>query len=138
MKKNFIYVIGLTILVGGFLYVSSLEKEVTSTSEKVIKHVTFDEGVQVIAGNPSMVILDVRTPEEYAQGHLAGAINVNVESGTFDEEISKLDKNTSYFVYCRSGRRSAVAVSRMKDLSFSSTYNLLGGIQSINPTSLVR
>ena len=138
MKKTFIYIVALVILVSGFLYVFSPEQKRLSTSGKAINHVTFDEGSQIIAKNPSMIILDVRTPEEYAQGHLAGAINVNVESVTFDEYISKLDRNISYFVYCRSGRRSAVAVKRMEDLGFSSTYNLLGGLQNINSTSLVR
>jgi rhodanese-related sulfurtransferase len=75
-----------------------------------------------------VVSLDVRTADEFAEGHLINAININVESGNFEAEIEKLDKNTTYAVYCRSGRRSAVAVDLMKKAGFTSLYNLDGGV----------
>ena len=75
-----------------------------------------------------VVSLDVRTADEFAEGHLIDAININVESGNFEAEIEKLDKNTTYAVYCRSGRRSAVAVDLMKKAGFTSLYNLDGGV----------
>jgi rhodanese-related sulfurtransferase len=74
-----------------------------------------------------VVSLDVRTADEFAEGHLIDAININVESGNFEAEIEKLDKNTTYAVYCRSGRRSAIAVDLMKKAGFTSLYNLDGG-----------
>ncbi len=75
-----------------------------------------------------VVSLDVRTADEFAEGHLINAININVESGNFEAEIEKLDKNTTYAVYCRSGRRSAIAVDLMKKAGFASLYNLDGGV----------
>ena len=75
-----------------------------------------------------VVSLDVRTADEFAEGHLINAININVESGNFEAEIEKLDKNTTYAVYCRSGRRSAIAVDLMKKAGFTSLYNLDGGV----------
>lgn len=71
-------------------------------------------------------IIDVRTAEEFQAGHLDGAININVESPNFDQEISELDKVGDYFVYCRSGRRSAIAVSRMSELGFTNLTDLGG------------
>jgi rhodanese-related sulfurtransferase len=75
-----------------------------------------------------VVSLDVRTADEFAEGHLINAININVESGNFEAEIEKLDKNTTYAVYCRSGRRSAIAVDLMKKAGFTNLYNLDGGV----------
>ena len=75
-----------------------------------------------------VISLDVRTPGEFAEGHLVYAININVESGNFEAEIESLDKNAIYAVYCRSGRRSAVAVDLMKKAGFTNLYNLDGGV----------
>lgn len=74
------------------------------------------------------VILDVRTPEEFAAGHIEGAININVESPTFGDEIAGLDQDTAYAVYCRSGNRSQVALDAMKAAGFKNAYHLMGGI----------
>jgi rhodanese-related sulfurtransferase len=75
-----------------------------------------------------VVILDVRTKEEFAEGHIANAININVESDTFLSQIAKLDKSKTYAVYCRSGRRSADAVAKMSNEEFISLANLNGGV----------
>lgn len=75
-----------------------------------------------------VVTLDVRTPEEFKEGHLVNALNINVEGATFDSEVSKLDKDATYAVYCRSGRRSSVAIDRMKDAGFTNLVNMNAGI----------
>ena len=80
--------------------------------------------------NPSITILDVRTPGEYASGHIARSINVDFESSDFQKNVSTLDKSKSYAVYCHSGRRSALATAQMEKLGFKHLYNLGGGIQS--------
>ena len=77
---------------------------------------------------PGVVILDVRTKEEFDEGHIANAININVESDTFLSQIAKLDKSKTYAVYCRSGRRSADAVAKMSNEEFISLANLNGGV----------
>jgi rhodanese-related sulfurtransferase len=64
-------------------------------------------------------VIDVRTPAEYAAGHLAGAHNIDVEAGDFADRIAALDTGGAYLVYCRSGRRSAEAARRMAEAGFS-------------------
>ena len=80
---------------------------------------------------PGVVVVDVRTAGEYAQGHVDGAINVDVEAPTFDAQIAQLDKATTYAVYCHSGRRSTLATDAMGKAGFTSVYNLQGGIADL-------
>lgn len=80
------------------------------------------------AAEPNIIVLDVRTPGEFAQGRLANAINIDFQSGYFAEEVSKLDKNATYAVYCRSGNRSGEAVKVMEELGFTDMYDMNGGV----------
>ena len=75
-----------------------------------------------------VITVDVRTPGEFMTGHIEGAQNIDFESGNFENEISTLDKNGTYAVYCRSGNRSGQAVSIMHDAGFHNVYNLNGGV----------
>lgn len=72
--------------------------------------------------------LDVRTPGEYSQGHIQGAINIDVEAPTFDSNIAQLDKTKVYAVYCHSGNRSAVATADMAKQGFTHIFNLKNGV----------
>ena len=73
-------------------------------------------------------VLDVRRPEEYANGHLKNAILINwLDATAFDKGIEQLDKTRHYYIYCRSGRRSHDATLKMKSLGFT-VYDLKGGI----------
>lgn len=76
------------------------------------------------------VILDVRTPEEVAEGHLAGAKNIDVQDELFQQNIEQLNKNKTYLLYCRSGKRTAVAGAKMKASGFKKVYMMDGGITS--------
>lgn len=78
--------------------------------------------------NPGVVVLDVRTAGEFASGHIENAINIDVESGSFDSEIAKLDKTVEYAVYCHSGRRSGIAADKLAGAGFEKISNLEGGI----------
>lgn len=69
------------------------------------------------------VVIDVRTPEEFASGHLEGAVNIDVQSASFDAAVSELPTDGEYVVYCRSGNRSAAAIDRMEDLGFTAMTN---------------
>lgn len=97
-----------------------------SSASAATEDVNVDGFAQVIE-DPSIVILDVRTPEEFAQGHIAGSINIDVSNSNFVSEVSKLDKTKTYAVYCRSGNRSEVATAEMEKLGFTSLYNMTGG-----------
>ncbi len=71
-----------------------------------------------------LVILDVRTPEEYREIHVKGSRNIDWNGPDFQDQIGKLDKNASYKVYCLSGNRSGRAMELMKSLGFKDVENL--------------
>ena len=74
-------------------------------------------------------IIDVRSPEEFAAGHLEGAINLDYEGGTLEAELGSLDQGSAYIVYCQSGRRSALATTLMTEAGFTEVADL-GGIDA--------
>ena len=76
-------------------------------------------GQAVVGLSTESVLIDVRSPEEFAEGHLEGAININVESPEFGSEIWQLDPDKEYLVYCRSGRRSEIALKQMESMGLN-------------------
>lgn len=82
------------------------------------------------AKQADLVLLDVRTPEEFAAGHLEGAKNIDYKDTGFGAKMAALDKSKPYLVYCHSGRRSAAASEQMAAAGFSKVYNLDGGIEA--------
>lgn len=82
-----------------------------------------------VQSNENAVILDVRTEQEFNDGSIPGALNIDIYKGQgFIYQVEELDKSKSYYIYCRSGARSGQACNIMQQLGFDSTYNLLGGI----------
>ena len=77
---------------------------------------------------PQVVVLDVRTAEEFAEGHMPGAINLDIRGGKFAETLAGLDKSKTYLVHCAVGGRSAKACGQMDGLKFEKVVNLSGGI----------
>ena len=77
--------------------------------------------------DPNTILLDVRTPKEWAEGKIEPAVEMNVHDQDFEEQLQQLDKSKTYLVYCRSGRRSVTAAEIMVDNGFTSVYNLEGG-----------
>lgn len=89
------------------------------------------EAEELLAEQPtSVVVLDVRTPEEFAEGRIAGAENIDFYANDFAIQLDSLDKEQPYFVYCRSGNRSAQTIETMRSLGFTEVYELEGGILS--------
>lgn len=86
--------------------------------------VNASEAKQMIAAGAG--VIDVRTPEEYAQGHLVGAVNIDVEASDFSQKVSQLDKSVTYVVYCHSGRRAGIAIDEMQKLGFTDLNNAGG------------
>ena len=78
--------------------------------------------------DPKVVVLDVRTAEEFADGHMQGAINLDIRGGKFAETLAGLDKTKTYLVHCAVGGRSAKACGQMDGLKFEKVLNLSGGI----------
>lgn len=75
---------------------------------------------------PNTIVIDVRTPAEYAEGHLDGAVNIDVEDANFGTILSQLPTDGEYVVYCRSGNRSARAVEIMKGSGFTNVTDAHG------------
>lgn len=75
-------------------------------------------------GAHERIVIDVRTPQEYAAGHLPGALLLDLNSGQFAAEISQLDPAAEYLIYCRSGNRSGQAVAMLQEAGFTQVVNL--------------
>ena len=117
-------------LVGLVLVVLLLAAACSSGSDTAtIELVSPAEAAQVIDDDPAgLVVLDIRTPEEFNDVRLASAINVDFYDADFADQLDGLDKNDPYVMYCRSGNRSSDAVKTMKDLGFVEVYEIDGGI----------
>ena len=95
-----------------------------------MKRPDINQGVEEYRAREGAVLLDVRTPEEYAEGHVPGSVNVPLQS--IDKVASALaDKTKTVFVYCRSGARSSQAVAFMKQMGYTEVHNI-GGILDYN------
>lgn len=86
--------------------------------------------VRAALSDPAAVVLDVRTKGEWSGGHLKGARHLDVSGAGFDAGLKKLSKDKTYYVYCRSGGRSGMAVAKMQAQGFTA-HNVggLGGLQ---------
>lgn len=85
------------------------------------------EFIAAAQADTSAVILDVRQPSEYADGHLKGAVNLDwLNNDAFDQGMAKLSKDRTYYVYCRSGRRSHAAAVKLYENGFK-VFDLKGG-----------
>jgi phage shock protein E len=99
----------------------------SSTGSATTVNLNVSEFSQKIT-EPGVIILDVRTPEEFASGHIEGALNIDFNSGNFANEITRLNPSETYAVYCRSGSRSGQAASIMHKAGFHDVSNLNGGV----------
>ena len=119
MKKSVriaVSVVAATVLVGGL---SACGSSSSSNDTVPVGEVTL---------TPASNLIDVRTAEEFAEGAINGAKNIVLENGDLEKALPTLDKDAAYSVYCRSGRRSAVAVEMMKQAGFTNVTDL-GGIE---------
>lgn len=85
---------------------------------------------QLLTETKDAILLDVRTPDEYRQGAIKGALNVDIMGADFRNKIAGFDPLKTYFVYCKGGSRSAQACNYIAGLGFKNVYNLSGGIGS--------
>ena len=98
-----------------------------SSSDTSIGQITL-----VPAGN----VIDVRTASEFAEGHVQGARNLDIQNGDFENALETLDKDATYNVYCRSGRRSEVAVEMMRNAGFTNVVDLGASEEAAKALSL--
>ena len=101
-----------------------------ATGTTVVEVVSADDAAGVLASDPQAIVLDIRTPEEFATGWIEGAINIDFYAADFATQLDALDKNATYVVYCRSGNRTGQALQTFSGLGFSSVHAVDGGILS--------
>jgi len=109
----------------------TLEGQGTPSDTLQVQEVTSQEAFDLIQenhGNPDFVIFDVRTSSEFHDGHIEGALNIDVNLPSFSEELEQLASNDTYLVYCRSGNRSRTALAIMEDLGFTRIYHPANGV----------
>lgn len=118
MKKTFFTFLLFTTLTSVFVQAQTIKKLDPQGFEKKLNE------------SKGYILVDVRTSGEYAQGHLANAVLIDIYSDDFKSRVSKLDKSKPVFVYCKAGSRSSSAVGVFTDLGFKEIYDLSGGINA--------
>ena len=98
----------------------------SSSATGVIELVGAVDANELLDGD--VVVLDIRTPEEYADGHIEGSLNIDFYGADFADRIGALDADHAYLVYCRSGNRSGQAMDLFENLGFTEVHELDGGI----------
>lgn len=115
----------LLLILGGCS--SSGETPTSAPTVVGVRTITAAEAIGMLG---SRIIIDVRNPDEYAAGHIAGAVNIPVEAADFGARVAELDRQGSYLVYCRSGRRSALASDLMAEAGFTDVVDS-GGLAAL-------
>lgn len=137
-KTLILLLLSVSLVAGAVLMGGCVGRETGTPSQQItqiIEDVTPQEAytsIQENQDNPDFVIIDVRTPEEFTEGYIEGAINIDFYSETFADELDILDKNKTYLIYCRSDNRSGRALPLMEELNFREVYNMTGGIIAWN------
>lgn len=100
-----------------------------SSKSEISKVITVEEAHRALASDMEYQLIDVRTVDEFKEGHLPGAVNICVTDDNFEKQLIHLDKNKPVYLYCRSGKRSARAAEILKQKGFKEIYDVKGGIQ---------
>lgn len=120
---------GLALLLGACSADTASDTVAASTQDADgVRVVSVEAAAAMVAEEPPPTIIDVRTPEEFAQGHLEGAVLVDYNAPGFREAIAELPRDESYVIYCRSGNRSAGARQVMVELGFEDVADIDGGV----------
>lgn len=122
MNKFFLVAIGAFILFAVIIFAGKSSSSVVLLDSNLFTNKYKEE--------PGSVMIDVRTPSEFSNGHIAKAINIDFQNPNFETEIKKLDQSGNYFVYCQSGNRSSQAVRKMQSLGIKNMFELHGGLNS--------
>lgn len=113
--------------VGAVLLVMGLTLTGCSSGTLATEKLGIEEFAEKIT-DTSITVLDVRTPMEFAQGHIDRAVNIDFQGNNFEKEVLDLDKDAPIAIYCRSGNRSSQAVKVMEKLGFTNLYDMDGGV----------
>ena len=126
MKNIRISLIIISVLSLGIFSCTGQQTE----SQSAYKDVNVEQASKLMKEKKNLLVLDVRTPGEVAQGKIEGAAVIDFQGATFNSNIDQLDKDQPILVYCAVGGRSSRTMSILKDKGFKEVYNLSGGIQA--------
>ena len=101
---------------------------VSCTAQPFNKNIEADKMKQLM--EEGVTIIDVRTPQEYSEGYIKGAINIDWYANDFQNNIEKLNHQQPVVLYCRSGNRSGLAAEKLQSMGFTKIYSLTGGMNS--------
>jgi phage shock protein E len=130
-------IVGVVVLVGTLMMSSCASNSSSNrlNNDKIEEITTSLENVNEINfKNKKNVLLDVRTPEEFAEGHVPGAINIDVKNENFSDKISKLDANKNYYIYCRTGVRAKLATEKMQEKGLNNVVSFKDGMYTYKGT----
>jgi rhodanese-related sulfurtransferase len=128
LKNKFIVSFGIAFSLTIFLFIflnNSYQKKMGT-----LDTISLDDWKEIYDNNKDYNVLDVRTQEEFNEGHIENAININFYDTNFKEQINNLDKNKTYLIYCKSGERSYNTLNLMRGSQFIKVYDLEGGIDT--------
>lgn len=117
----------IAVLTSGLLLAAG---QAADTSAPKAKHVDAAGASKLIETNNAVVVLDIRTEEEFKDGHIPRAVNIDYLDKTFGEKIDKLDKSKPYLVHCASGGRSTKSLEKFQAKGFTNIYHLDGGFNA--------
>ena len=108
------------------------DSETTTQSAPVLVNevVSVERFKALMTETSDFQLIDVRTPEEYSEGHIEASLNLNFRDANFDAQLEQLDKTKPVLVYCRSGNRSGQTAAKMKALQFQQVFDLEGGFEA--------
>lgn len=116
---------------GSFIDLCSLSSPDLNSSQAAgsrVLNITPANASKIMQSDQDLMIIDIRTPQEYQKGRLDESINLDYYSSEFTNRLKILDKSKTYIIYCRKGIRGTMASEIMKDFGFKEVYNILGGL----------
>ena len=129
MKQFLMALLATPLLLIGQAGCDAGEKPAPKASA-VSKNISVEDAAKLVKENKAIVILDVRTPEEFKAGHIPGATNVDFNDPAFSKQLAQLDRNKTYLVHCAAGGRSAQANEEMQVLKFKSILHMNEGFRA--------
>ncbi len=126
MQSRLTSLIVSTLMLCGAVFAEGEEKKPSAAGVTQVKP---DEAATLVSAG-KVTILDVRTADEFKEGHIKGAKNIDFTENSFESEVSKLDKSKPYLVHCASGKRSTASLEVFEKLGFKHLYHLDGGFSA--------
>lgn len=112
------------------VFASCQEREGDQAQNQVVQLLQPQKFDDAVKAGKEVQLVDVRTQGEFSTGHLANALNFDIQGAEFEKQVSTLSKDKPVYVYCRSGGRSARAAEQLEKMGFKQVFNMDGGIMA--------